>query len=120
VGWVRGHGNDQGNILADGVATAAARVATVPFKVDLSAQDELRLLARCAGSVIEIDVRQFMNQQTTIQRHQTWLAQKRTKRAVRQVDEVDWRSTLAIVHNNQRTFFSSVSDTHQRTHGQRY
>ncbi|KAF9943821.1 hypothetical protein BGZ72_003321, partial [Mortierella alpina] len=81
VQWVRGHSTNQGNVLADGVATSAVRGDTPAWQVDLSQQDELRVLATCAGTPLEMDVRQFLKQQTTIRHHQALLAQKTVKRA---------------------------------------
>ncbi|KAF9920828.1 hypothetical protein BGZ67_000963, partial [Mortierella alpina] len=107
----------QGNILADSVATKAVRMNTPAWQVDLSQQDELQLLATCAGTPIEMDVRQFLKQQTTIRHHQALLAQKTVKRAIPVFEEVEWRSTLSIIHDRRpvHTFFSSQSDTRNRT-----
>ncbi|KAF9943791.1 hypothetical protein BGZ70_005423, partial [Mortierella alpina] len=101
VQWVRGHSTDRGNTLADGVATTAVRGDTPAWQVDLTQQDELKVLASCAGTPLEMDVRQFLKQQTTIRHHQALLAQKTVKRAVPDFEAVEWRSTLSIIHDRR-------------------
>ncbi|KAF9271472.1 hypothetical protein BGZ68_003571, partial [Mortierella alpina] len=117
VEWVRGHSTDHGNILADGVATSAVRRDTPAWQVDLSQQDELKMLATCAGTPTEMDVRQFLKQQTTMRHHQALLAQKTIIRAIPAFEEVEWRSTLSTIHDRRpvHTFFSSQSDTRNST-----
>ena len=118
VDWVRGHGTDAGNNMADKLATTAARAETVPWAVDLSMQQDINKFAYCHNIMIETDLRQQLKQQTTIRRHQAWTAQRRTKRALPHQDDIEWRSTLSIVHNKRpvHTFFSSAQDTRNRTH----
>jgi len=107
----------RGNTLADGVATTAVRENTPAWQVDLTQQDELNVIASCAGTPLEMDVRQFLKQQTTIRHHQALLAQKTVKRAVPDFEAVEWRSTLSIIHDRRpvHTFFSSQSDTRNRS-----
>lgn len=118
VKWVRGHATDTGNIMADEVATSAAKAETTPWSVDLGMQQDINKFAYCQNTMSEMDLRQQLKQQTTIRRHQAWTAQRRTKRALRLIDDIEWRSTLGIIHNKQpvHTFFSSAQDTRDRTH----
>jgi ribonuclease HI len=118
VKWVRGHATDAGNIMADMVATSAARAETTSWSVDLGMQQDINKFAHCQNTMCEIDLRQQLKQQTTIRRHQAWTAQRRTKRALGHIDDIEWRSTLSIIHNKRpvHTFFSSAQDTRDRTH----
>ncbi|KAG0205042.1 hypothetical protein BGX28_003206, partial [Mortierella sp. GBA30] len=118
VVWVRGHSNNEGNNMADAVATTAVREDTVPWRVDLGAQQDISHFAYFQGTLVETDLRQLLKQQTTIRHHQAWTAQRRTKYALRDLDEIEWRSTLAHIHNKRQvhTFYSSAKDTHQRSH----
>ena len=118
VEWVRGHNQDPGNELADTVAKEAAHSDTAPWAVDLTGQEDIRTLASCHGGLVEIDLRQLLKQQTTIRHHQAWTTQRRVKRAIPHLDDVEWRSTLAHVHDRRAvfTFFSNSGDTHRRSH----
>ncbi|GJJ74732.1 hypothetical protein EMPS_07090 [Entomortierella parvispora] len=117
VEWVRGHSGDQGNETADAIATKAVEQDTTPWQADLSTQDDITFIASCHGQQLESDFRQFLKQQTTIRRHQTWTAQNRVKRAISDLDDVEWRSALSIIHAKRpvHTFFSSRGDTTRRT-----
>src|SRR5690606_39033834 len=86
VVWVRGHKDNQGNNLADAVAKSAVQEETTPWKVDLSAQQEIAHFAHFQGTLVETDLRQLLKQQTTIRRHQAWTTQRRTKRALADLD----------------------------------
>ncbi|KAG0283984.1 hypothetical protein BGZ98_006086, partial [Dissophora globulifera] len=118
VGWVRGHGTDTGNTMADKLATTAARAETVPWAVDLSMQEDISKFAYCQDTMVEIDLRQQLKQQTTLRRHQAWTTQRRVKRALPYLEDIEWRSTLSMVHSKRpvHTFFSSALDTSNRTH----
>jgi ribonuclease HI len=118
VEWVRGHNNDPGNELADATAKEAAHGGTVSWKVDLTQQEDIRAFAFCYGSLVEIDLRQLLKQQTTIRHHQQWTSQRRVKKAMPHLDDIEWRSTLALVHARRAvfTFYSSNKDTRQRSH----
>ncbi|KAF8944536.1 hypothetical protein BGZ46_006231, partial [Entomortierella lignicola] len=118
VAWVRGHSINKGNNLADTVATQAVRQATKPWQVDLGMQQDIHYFARCHDNLVEMDLRQFLKQQTTIRRHQAWTTQRRVKRSIPNMDDIEWRSTLAHIHDGQpvHTFFSSAKDTRHRTH----
>ena len=119
VQWVRGHAENVGNNMADMVATSAVRADTAPWSVDLSMQQDITKVAYCQNTMVEMDLRQLLKQQTTIRRHQAWTTQRRTKRALQDLDDIEWRSTLSHVHSKRavHTFFSSAQDTRNRTHG---
>src|ERR1700743_1606062 len=59
--------------------------------------------------LVEIDLRQLSKQQTTARHHQAWAAQRQVKRAIQDIEDVEWRSTLAYVHDRRAvfTFYSS-------------
>jgi hypothetical protein len=81
-------------------------------------QNDIKYFASFSKQLVEIDLRQLLKKQSTIRHHQEWVSQRRTKRAIKDVEDVEWRSTLRLVHNERsvHTFFSSVKDTRQRTH----
>lgn len=117
VKWIRGHRHNQGNIMADAVATQAARTETAPWRVDLSVQTDITHFAHFQGQLVETDLRQLLKQQSVIRHHQAWTSQRHTKSAIADLDDVEWRSTLAHVHDKKpvHTFFSSRKDTRRRT-----
>lgn len=117
VEWVRGHNGEEGNELADKVATDAVQQDTAPWQVDISDQHDITYVAQCHGQTLEMDLRQFLKQQTTIRHHQTWTAQKRVKRAISDLDDIEWRSALSIIHDKRpvHTFFSGRKDTTRRS-----
>ncbi|KAF9188786.1 hypothetical protein BGZ49_003907, partial [Haplosporangium sp. Z 27] len=118
VKWVKGHNGNIGNELADKEATQAVRCNTTPWRVDLSQQEDIHYFARCHSDLVELDLRQLLKQQTTIRRHHVWTTQRRVKMALGNIDDIEWRSTLSIVHDKRpvHTFFSNAKDTRARTH----
>ncbi|KAF9915771.1 hypothetical protein BX616_005377 [Lobosporangium transversale] len=50
---VRAHSNSAGNVFADMVATRTARMASAPWKADLSAQSDIQHFAYFHGQLIE-------------------------------------------------------------------
>jgi len=117
VEWIRGHAGDPGNVKADKAARLAVTLDTPKWKVDLSAQHDIPFSAVFKTAVVEQDLRDLLKAQTTIRHHQTWSAQKRVQRAIGDLTDIEWRSTLSIIHNKRPvfTFFSSRKDTTQRT-----
>ncbi|KAF9203867.1 hypothetical protein BGZ49_005946 [Haplosporangium sp. Z 27] len=104
--------------MADSAATFAVRRDTKPWQVDLSAQRDITFWAKCHKELVEIDLRQLLKQQSTIRRHQAFTTQRRVKRALPDMSDIEWRSTLSIVHDKRavHTFYSNAKDTRQRTH----
>lgn len=70
------------------------------------------------GVTLERDARTVLKQQTTRRWHQKWRAQGRTKQCIPDYDRVDWKTTLAVWHNNNPVycFYSSQKDTKLRTY----
>ncbi|KAG9061498.1 hypothetical protein KI688_007076 [Linnemannia hyalina] len=118
VMWIKGHSNVHGNELADQAAKVAAQSASVPLMVDLTQQTDITAFAHCYGGLVEIDLRQLLKQQSTIHHHQAWASQRRVKRAIPDIEDAEWNSTLAYVHGRRAvfTFYSNSKDSHQRTH----
>ncbi|KAF9080091.1 hypothetical protein BGX23_002653, partial [Mortierella sp. AD031] len=118
VEWVKGHRGDRWNVAADKAAKEAQAVVGKAWEVKAEDQDDLRYIAKMAGTTLEIDTRQALKMQTTRRWHQTWRSLKRHKRSVQDYDGTDWLGTLAIIHNNKpvHTFFSSQQDTRLRSH----
>ncbi|KAG9062687.1 hypothetical protein KI688_004992 [Linnemannia hyalina] len=112
------HSNIHGNELADQAAKVAAQSGSVPVMVDLTQQTDITTFAHCYGGLVEIDLRQLLKQQSTIRHHQAWTSQRRVKMAIPDIEDVEWNSTLAYVHDRHAvfTFYSNSKDTHQRTH----
>ena len=81
-------------------------------------QQDIIKVAYCQNTMVEMDLLQLLKQQTTIRRHQAWTTQRRTKRTLQDLDDIEWRSTLSHVHSKRavHTFFSSAQDTRNRTH----
>ncbi|KFH61718.1 hypothetical protein MVEG_12444, partial [Podila verticillata NRRL 6337] len=63
-----GYANNAGNILAYGVAGAAAYSNIAPWMVDLSAQTEIPFFALSHDQVLENNLRNTLKQQTTLRR----------------------------------------------------
>ena len=78
---------------------------------------DIPYVAHCNGQQLEVDLPQFLKQQTTMRHHHTWTSQKRVKRALGDMEDTDWRSALLIIHSKRPvcTFFSSRKDTTLRT-----
>ncbi|KAG9071879.1 hypothetical protein KI688_006096 [Linnemannia hyalina] len=107
-----------GNELVDQAAKVAAQSGSVPLMVDPTQQTDITTFAHCYGGIVEIDLRQLLKQQSTIRHHQAWTSQRRVKRAIPDIDDVEWNSILAYVHDRHAvfTFYSNSKDSHQRTH----
>ena len=69
VKWVRGHSGELGNELADEIATGAVEQDTPPWQADLSTQHDITFTASCHEQQLELDLRQFLKQQTSIRHH---------------------------------------------------
>jgi hypothetical protein len=67
---------------------------------------------------VEDDLRQVLKLQTAARNYQHWAAQNRTKEFVPNLEEVEWRSTLEILHggNMPRRLFTSPADCSKRAH----
>jgi len=108
-----GNSGELGNELADETATGAVEQNTPQWKADLSTQQDFTITASCHGQQLESLLRQFLKQQTTIRHHQTWTAQKRVKRSISDLEDVEWRSALSILHDKRPLlmFYISRGDT---------
>jgi ribonuclease HI len=67
--WVLGHGNNLSNELVDEAATDAVQQNMAPWYVDLQVQTDIPYVAQCDGQQLEVDLLQFLKQQTTIRHH---------------------------------------------------
>jgi len=117
VEWIRGHSGDLGNEKADRAAKVAVLLNTMAWKVELRAQDDIPFSASFQGATMEQDLRELLKAQTTIRNHQSWSAQKRVQRALGDLSDIEWRSTLSTIHNKRPvfTYFSGRKDTTHRT-----
>ncbi|KAF9169708.1 hypothetical protein BGX20_009937, partial [Mortierella sp. AD010] len=70
------------------------------------------------GAVAEDDLRQILKLQSAVRIHQTWARQNRTEANVRDWTQVEWRSTLAIIHdhNTPKGLHTSPADCSKRAH----
>ncbi|KAF9548904.1 hypothetical protein EC957_005256 [Mortierella hygrophila] len=115
VMWVKGHNTAHGNELADQAAKMAAQSGSVPLMVDLAQQTDITTFAHCYGGLVEIDLRQLLKQKTTIRHHQVRTSQRQVRRAIPDIDDAEWNSNLAYVHDRHAvfSFYSDSKDSHQ-------
>jgi heat shock protein HspQ len=99
VEWVQGHNNNLGNELVDKAATDAVQQNTAPWYTELHTQTNIPYITQCDSQQLEVDLWQFLKQQMTICHHNTWTSQRRVKRAIGDLEDMDWWSVLLIIYN---------------------
>lgn len=118
VTWVRGHAGQAGNEGADRAAKAAHDNGAREWDLNLEATCGAMSYASFLGTVAEDDLRTIVKRQGVIRHNVRWRNQNRTKASIRNFDDVDWRATLGIIHDNNfpGSRFTSVSDCRRRAH----
>jgi ribonuclease HI len=116
VEWVRGHQGNEGNEAADKAAKQAHHGNV--WELDTTQHNDLQCHALFNDQPAEDDLRQILKLQSAARIHQTWKRQNRTERYIRDWTEIDWRSTLAIIHNGNapKRLFTSTADCKKRAH----
>ncbi|KAG0283535.1 hypothetical protein BGZ98_006295, partial [Dissophora globulifera] len=116
VAWVRGHAGNKGNEEADKAARQGHFGAA--WNIDQSQHTDMHCHASFNGAPAEDDLRQMIKLQSTARTHHTWVAQNRTQEHIKDWTAIDWKATMAIVHDNQppKGLFTSVSDCSKRAH----
>ncbi|KAG0195050.1 hypothetical protein BGX28_002451, partial [Mortierella sp. GBA30] len=63
-------------------------------------------------------MRKVLKMQSTTRNHYAWTAQQRTTEYVREWQQIEWRSTLGIIHDNHLpgAFYTSEQDCRLRSH----
>jgi ribonuclease HI len=116
VEWVKGHSGNPGNDMADIAAKEAH--SKDAWSLDLSKHTDMKCHALFKGQLVEDDLRQVLKKQSTARVHQRWANQGRTQAWIKKWEEVEWRSTIAIVHSRKspRSLFTSTADCAKRAH----
>jgi len=116
VEWVRGHAGNQGNEEADAAARQGHFGAV--WELNPSQHNDMQCHAFFNGAPAEDDLRQILKTQSVARTHHTWVAQNRTRDNIRDWKAIEWRSTLAIVHNGNtpKGLFTSPADCQKRAH----
>ncbi len=116
VQWVKGHSDSVGNNMAD-IAAKAGHTKDA-WDMDPLVHTDMKCHAVFGGALVEDDLRQVLKKQSAARVHHKWANQGRTKAWIEAIDEVEWRTTLAIVHDrkNPRSLFTSTSDCSKRSH----
>ncbi|KAF9378428.1 hypothetical protein CPC16_011293, partial [Podila verticillata] len=116
VEWIKGHAGHAGNEAADRAAKAAH--GGQQWSLAQGGDGEIQCQGFVRQVCVEDDLRQVLKLQTAARNYQHWAAQNRTKEFVPGLEEVEWRSTLEIVHggNLPRRLFTSPTDCSKRAH----
>ena len=116
VKWVKGHAGNAGNTMADIVAKAGHTKDA--WDMNPAVHTDMKCHATFKGQLVEDDLRQVLKKQSVARTHRRWANQNRTKAMVPEWQLVEWRTTIAIVHNGSkpRSLFTSNSDCTKRAH----
>ncbi|KAG0099712.1 hypothetical protein BGZ93_006373 [Podila epicladia] len=116
VEWIKGHAGHAGNEAADRAAKAAH--GGLQWDLAQGGQGEIQCQGFVRQEWVEDDLRQVLKLQTAARNYQYWAVQNRTKEFVVSPEEVEWRSTLEILHggNLPRRLFTSPADCSKRAH----
>ena len=118
VRWVRGHNGNEGNEAADKLANKAHNGGLLPWTLNTKHNSSIRTHLTFCGHPAEDDLRGILKQQSALRNHYDWTTQNRVKQHIKQWDEIEWRSSLAIIHdyNPAGGFFTSQGDCDNRAH----
>lgn len=118
VRWIRGHSGEDGNEAADRWANNAHQLPTEPWTLDSQYWEKKGAQCWMRDTLIEDDLRKVLKLQSVVRNHYAWTKLQRTQRHIGEWKEIDWKSTMAVVHDGNLTGgrFTSQGDCQRRAH----